>query len=358
MQPKVTFLFPCLNEAKTIRACIAEASRALKRTGLPFEIRVVDNGSTDESPQIATDCGAVVTHCADKGYGNALRTGLHASLGDVVIFADADLSYDLTPVDEIANRLLSRCDVVIGDRFAGRIYKGAMPPLHRYLGNPVLSWIGRRLFFVNVRDFHCGLRGITRKALNQLNLQSAGMEFASEFVAMAAITRLRIETIPVTLRPDGRDRAPHLRSWRDGTRHVLLMLSLAPWAGVCLGVAVNSAGTFAAIYALEPEPIVLSYWTINTVLITTFSTAIAYINGRANRADLPTQKLLRTPFLLVILSCFGVTCLGLILRHTPLTSDPPEMNAALSFTLLAIGTIIATANVVGSATILKRATRH
>ncbi|MBW3541520.1 MAG: glycosyltransferase family 2 protein [Planctomycetes bacterium] len=223
---EVSVVMPCLNEAETLGRCIETAQRALREMSAAGEVVVADNGSSDGSQEIARRLGARVIAVPVRGYGAALRTGIEGARGRYVVFADADGSYDFAEVPHFAASLREGYDVVIGDRFRGGIHAGAMPWLHRYVGNPLLSSIGRLLFWTPVRDFHCGLRGLSKAAFERLELASDGMEFASEMVVKAAQRKLRIAELPVELRPDGRSRRPHLRPWRDGWRHLRLMLRL------------------------------------------------------------------------------------------------------------------------------------
>ena len=227
---ELTILMPCLNEAETLATCIRKARGFLDRTGIRGEIMVADNGSTDGSQAIAEGLGAVVVPVAQRGYGAALIAGIAAARGRYVIMGDSDDSYDFSRLDGFVALLRDGADLVMGNRFRGGIAKGAMPPLHRYLGNPVLSTIGRVLYRTPVGDFHCGLRGFSRSAILKLGLTSPGMEFASEMVMKASLAGLAIVEVPTTLSPDGRSRPPHLRSWRDGWRHLKLLLTLAPFS--------------------------------------------------------------------------------------------------------------------------------
>ncbi len=236
---ELTILMPCLNEAKTLETCIRKARGFLSRAQVDGEVLIADNGSTDDSVQLALAAGARVIAVSDRGYGAALLAGIRAAKGRFVIMGDSDDSYDFFRLDDFLASLRGGCDLVMGNRFSGGIEAGAMPPLHRYLGNPVLSFIGRLFFKSPVRDFHCGLRGFNREAILGLDLQSSGMEFASEMVVKATVNGLRISEVPTTLAPDGRDRPPHLRSWRDGWRHLRFLLIHAPawlflWPGLCL----------------------------------------------------------------------------------------------------------------------------
>ncbi|MEV4757242.1 glycosyltransferase family 2 protein [Micromonospora sp. NPDC049559] len=226
---EVTVLLPCLNEAETLEVCVTKAIRALNELGVVGEVLVSDNGSTDGSQEIATRAGARVVHAPIRGYGGALLNGIDQARGKYVIMGDADDSYDLSNLEPFIRELRAGHDVVMGNRFRGGIAPGAMPPLHRYLGNPVLSWLGRRLFGLrNVGDFHCGLRGFNRDRIRDLHLCMPGMEFASELVVRAALNKYDIVEVPTTLQPDGRSRAPHLRTWRDGWRHLRFLLVFAP----------------------------------------------------------------------------------------------------------------------------------
>lgn len=225
---ELSIVMPCLNEARTVGPCIAKARSFLQRAGVVGEVVIADNGSTDGSMELARAAGAVVVQVADRGYGAALQGGIAVARGRFIVMGDADDSYDFTRLDGFITRLREGADLVMGNRFAGGIQPGAMPPLHRYLGNPVLSLVGRILFRSPVRDFHCGLRGIRAEAIKTLGLTSPGMEFASEMVVKATLSGLVVSEVPTTLSPDGRDRAPHLRSWRDGWRHLRFLLMMSP----------------------------------------------------------------------------------------------------------------------------------
>ena len=227
---ELSILMPCLNEAETLGVCIEKARGYLEASGIKGEIIVADNGSTDGSQAIAQVLGAVVVTVAQRGYGAALGAGIAAARGRFVIMGDSDDSYDFSQLDGFVSRLRGGADLVMGNRFKGGIAKGAMPALHRYLGNPVLSTIGRVLYRTPVGDFHCGLRGFSRAAVLKLGLTSPGMEFASEMVMKASLAGLNIAEVPTTLSPDGRSRPPHLRSWRDGWRHLKLLLTFAPFS--------------------------------------------------------------------------------------------------------------------------------
>ena len=225
---EVSVVIPCLNEAETLAVCIRKALGCLSENGISGEVIVADNGSTDGSQAIAEAEGARVVPVEAKGYGNALMGGIEAARGRYVIMGDADDSYDFSALGPFIEKLRKGNDLVMGNRFRGGIAPGAMPALHRYLGNPVLSGLGRLFFRCPVGDFHCGLRGFRREAFGRMKLQTTGMEFASEMVVKATLLGLRIAEVPTTLSPDGRSRPPHLRSWRDGWRHLRFMLLFSP----------------------------------------------------------------------------------------------------------------------------------
>jgi glycosyltransferase involved in cell wall biosynthesis len=225
---ELSILLPCLNEERTVGACVDAAASFLRRNRIHGEVLVADNASTDRSRQIALEHGARVVRIAAQGYGNALRGGIQAARGTFIVMADADGSYDLLHLMPFVKQLRRGHDLVIGNRFLGGIARGAMPWHHRYLGNPVLSWMGRLFFRTPARDFHCGLRGFTKVAAARMNLQSAGMELASEIVIKASLLGMKVCEVPTTLEPDRRDRKPHLRSWRDGWRHLRFLLIFSP----------------------------------------------------------------------------------------------------------------------------------
>ena len=240
---ELTILMPCLNEALTVETCIRKARAYLDKHRIAGEVLVADNGSTDGSQSIALAAGARVVEIKSKGYGAALIGGIEAANGRYVIMADADDSYDFSDLDGFVDRLRRGVKLVIGNRFQGGITPGAMPLLNRYLGNPVLSLIGRTLFASPVGDFHCGLRGFERQAILGLGLRAPGMEFASEMVVKASLASLEIAEVPTKLSPDGRQRAPHLRPWRDGWRHLSFMLLRSPqWLFLYPGLVLTVLG--------------------------------------------------------------------------------------------------------------------
>jgi glycosyltransferase involved in cell wall biosynthesis len=242
-----------LNEAITVEACVIAALSFLRDAGVKGEVLVADNGSTDGSIGIAQAAGARVVDVPVRGYGAALMAGIAAAKGRYIIMGDADCSYDFSRLGSYVDRLRAGADVVMGNRFQGGIEPGAMPFLHRYLGNPVLSFIGRLFFRTPIRDFHCGLRGFKTSAIRDLSLVSTGMEFASEMVAKSALARYQIDEVPTVLRKDGRDRPPHLRTWRDGWRHLRFLLLFCPrWLFLYPGAALLMFGILGFI-ALQPS---------------------------------------------------------------------------------------------------------
>ncbi len=252
---ELSVVLPCLNEAETLQVCIEKAQRSMRSSGISGEVIVADNGSSDGSQDIARSHGAHVVDVPQRGYGAALRAGIAAANGSFVIMGDADDSYALDNLEPFVIELRSGAALVMGNRFTGGIEDGAMPALHRYLGNPVLSWIGRRLFNPNIGDFHCGLRGFRRDAIVELDLRTTGMEFASEMVVRASLADLDIREVPTTLRPDGRSREPHLRTWRDGWRHLRFLLLFSPrWLLLLPGILFTAVGVVGLI-ALLPGPL-------------------------------------------------------------------------------------------------------
>jgi glycosyltransferase involved in cell wall biosynthesis len=264
----VTILMPCLNEAETLTFCVRQAVAALHDNNVAGEVVVADNGSTDGSQKIATDEGARVVNVPTRGYGAALIAGIEAARGKYILMADADASYHFEHLPRFLPKLEEGYDLVMGNRFSGSIEPGAMPPLHRYLGNPVLSSIGRIFFRIPVRDFHCGLRAFRRDSILALNLRTTGMEFASEMVVKSSLAGLRITEVPTTLSPDGRSRAPHLRSWRDGWRHLRFLLLFSPrWLFLIPGVVTFFVGVLLSLW-LIPGPQTIGRWTFDVDTLT------------------------------------------------------------------------------------------
>jgi hypothetical protein len=245
---ELTILMPCLDEAETVATCVTAARTWLEASGVQGEVLVADNGSTDGSQQLAIDAGARVVAVDERGYGAALQAGIEAASGRWVVMGDADDSYDFSDLDGFVAALDDGADLVIGNRFDGGIEPGAMPFLHRRLGNPLLSFLGRMMFRVPIRDFHCGLRGGRTDALRALDLRTPGMEYATEMIVRAAFADVRIEEVPTTLRRDGRSRPPHLRTWTDGWRHLRFMLLFSPaWMFLLPGLSLLLLGLMAVI---------------------------------------------------------------------------------------------------------------
>jgi glycosyltransferase involved in cell wall biosynthesis len=248
---ELSIVMPCLNEAETLAVCIDKAQGYLDRTGIAGEVLIADNGSTDGSQAIAKEHGARVVDIPLKGYGAALMGGIDAAYGKYIVMGDADDSYDFSNLDLFVERLRAGDQLVMGDRFKGGIAPGAMPPLHYYLGNPVLSWLGRVLFKSPIRDFHCGLRGFSRDAVRELGLRTTGMEFASELVVKSTLAGLKVGEVPTTLKKDGRSRPPHLRSWRDGWRHLRFLLIFSPkWLFLYPGLIAFVIGLLGSVALL------------------------------------------------------------------------------------------------------------
>jgi len=275
---ELTVVMPCLDEAETLATCIEKATRCLSDHGIDGEVLIADNGSTDGSQDIARRCGARVVDVERKGYGSALLGGIAAARGRYVIMADADDSYDFSALMPFVEKLREGYELVMGNRFRGGIAPGAMPPLHRYLGNPVLTAIGRLLFRSPCGDFHCGLRGFEKKAIDSLRLQTTGMEFASEMVVKSTLLGLRIAEVPTTLSPDGRSRPPHLRSWRDGWRHLRFLLLFSPrWLFLYPGIALMAAGLLLGAWILPgARSLGGIYFDVHTLLYASASIIIGF----------------------------------------------------------------------------------
>jgi len=274
---ELTILMPCLNESETLARCITKARGFLIRSGIIGEVLIADNGSTDGSQQIAEVQGARVVPVADKGYGSALLGGIRAARSRFIIMGDSDDSYDFSRLDSFVEKLRAGYQLVMGNRFQGGIQPGAMPALHRYFGNPVLTAVGRMFFRSPCGDFHCGLRGFQRDAILALDLQATGMEFASEMVVKATIQQLRIAEVPTTLSPDGRSRPPHLNSWRDGWRHLRFLLLFSPrWLFLFPGAALFLVGLAMMVWLL-PAPRTVGGVTLD--IHTLFYAALAVVVG-------------------------------------------------------------------------------
>lgn len=275
---EVTILMPCLNESETLAVCIRKAKSFLECHQIDGEILIADNGSDDGSQDIAADEGARVLHVEEKGYGSALISGCNAAEGKYVIMGDSDDSYDFSNLMPFVEKLREGYELVMGNRFAGGIEQGAMPWLHRYIGNPILSFIGRLFYKSGIGDFHCGLRGYNRESLMKLGLKTTGMEYASEMVVMAELNHLKITEVPTTLKKDGRSRAPHLRSFRDGWRHLKFLFMYAPnWLFLYPGAALLAVGVIGSVFLLLGQVSVFHVvFSIHTLLYCMFFIIIGF----------------------------------------------------------------------------------
>jgi len=253
-RPELSVVLPCLNERETVGKCVRKAYATLREAGIDGEVIVADNGSTDGSAEIAKAEGARVIKVEQKGYGNTLKGGIQAARGTYVLMADSDDSYELGHIPRFLEKLREGSDLVMGNRFHGGIARDAMPPLHRYLGNPVLSGIGKLFFGSSCGDFHCGIRAFHKESYLKMDIRSTGMEFASEMVVKASLFRMNVSEVPTTLSPDGRSRPPHLRTWRDGWRHLRFLLMYSPrWALLYPGIFLILAGLTGCVLLL-PGP--------------------------------------------------------------------------------------------------------
>jgi len=275
---ELTILMPCLNEAETIAACIQDAQIFIRRHGIDAEILVADNGSTDGSIEIASRMGARVAHVEKRGYGSALMGGIRAARGKYIIMGDTDHSYDFSNLMPFLEKLREGYDLVMGNRFRGGIKPGAMPALHRFLGNPLLSGLGRLFFDAPVGDFHSGLRGFSKSAVEAMDLRTTGMEFASEMVIKATLLGMNIAEVPITLSPDGRSRPPHLRTWRDGWRHLRFLLLYSPqWLFLYPGLVLCIVGSALGIRLLiGPIHIFGTTLDIHTLLYAAMAVIMGY----------------------------------------------------------------------------------
>jgi glycosyltransferase involved in cell wall biosynthesis len=278
---ELTVLMPCLNEAETLARCIEKAQLGIQRSGVRGEVIVADNGSADDSVEIAEKSGARVVQVNGKGYGSALRGGIRAAAGKWIIMGDADDSYDFSEITGFVEKFQQGFDLVMGCRLpsgGGKILSGAMPWKNRWIGNPVLSFIGRLFFKCPARDFHCGLRGFTKAAFEKMDLKTTGMEFASEMVIKSTFKRLKITEVPVTLHPDGRSRPPHLKPWRDGWRHLRFMLLFSPrWLFLAPGIILSAAGIiFAAALSLKDINIGGTAFDVGTLAVACMTVIIGF----------------------------------------------------------------------------------
>jgi glycosyltransferase involved in cell wall biosynthesis len=269
--PELSVVMPCLNEEATVAVCIEQVRKTLQTHNISGEIIVADNGSTDNSREIARDKGARVVLIENLGYGNALMGGINAARGKYIVMGDADCSYDFSEIPVFLEKLRSGYELVMGNRFQGGIRPGAMSPLHQYVGNPMLTGIGRFFFKAPCGDFHCGLRGFTKAAYERMRLRTTGMEFASEMVVKASLFQLQVCEVPITLSPDRRNRRSHLRSWHDGWRHLRFLLLYSPrWLFFYPGLAMLFAGCAAALWLLPgPRRVGHIFLDVHTLLYAT-----------------------------------------------------------------------------------------
>ncbi len=268
MTTELSIVMPCLNEAETLAICIKKARRFLKDNHVLGEIIIADNGSTDGSQTIVEQNGATLVKVSQKGYGNALRGGIEAATGTYVIMADADDSYDFEDLMPYLIKLRKGYDLVMGNRFKGGIKPGAMPFLHKYLGNPVLSFLGRLFYKIKIGDFHCGLRGFSKEAYHRMDLKTTGMEFASEMIVKSKLNGLKITEVPTILYPDGRTRKPHLKTWSDGWRHLRFLTLYSPnWLFLYPAILMMVVGLVAStLLIIEPVMIEGIIFDIHTLM--------------------------------------------------------------------------------------------
>jgi glycosyltransferase involved in cell wall biosynthesis len=276
MKPEFSVVMPCLNEAETLAVCIKKAQGYFELEGINGEVVIADNGSTDGSQAIANKLNSRVVDVPEKGYGSALNGGILAAAGTYVIMGDADDSYDFSNLNAYVMKLREGYDLVMGNRFKGGIKKGAMPALHKYLGNPVLSFIGRLFFKSKIGDFHCGLRGFNKEAYGKMDMKTTGMEFASEMIVKASLKNLKIAEVPTILSPAGRTRPPHLNTWRDGWRHLRFLLLYSPqWLFLIPGILLMVVGVVvSALLISGPLHIGATTFDVHTLL---FSSGVALI---------------------------------------------------------------------------------
>jgi len=278
MNLELSVVMPCLNEAETLAICIKKAQSFFERERIQGEVIIADNGSTDGSQEIATSLHARVVNVSEKGYGSALLGGIKAANGNYVIMGDADDSYDFNNLMPYITKLREGYDLVMGNRFKGGVEKGAMPFLHKYLGNPVLSFLGKLFYNIKIGDFHCGLRGFSKEAFNKMQLRTTGMEFASEMVVKASLLNLSITEVPTILSKDGRTRPPHLNTWRDGWRHLRFLLLYSPrWLFFFPGVFLMLLGIItSAILIYNPITLGGITFDVHTLLFTTVLVLIGF----------------------------------------------------------------------------------
>ena len=326
--PELSIVMPCLNEARTLGVCVGKAMRFLKDYGIRGEVIIADNGSTDGSQALAQGLGARVVPVAEKGYGAALAGGIAAARGQYIIMGDSDDSYDFTDLSPIVEKLREGYDLVMGNRFRGGIDPGAMPPLHRYFGNPGLTAIGRVFFRSGCGDFYCGQRGFSREAVQKMDLRATGMEFALEMIVKATMMGMRVTEVPVRLAKDGRDRRPHLRSWRDGWRSLRFFLLYSPrWLFLYPGMALMLVGAAAGAWlmpgARQIGGVTLDVHTLlycagaiivgfQLVVFSVFAKTIAVATGLHPRSQKLDRVLARAPLEAGLAAGFGLALAGLV----------------------------------------------
>lgn len=348
---ELSILMPCLNEAETLKTCIEKAKYWAIESGTKAEIIVADNGSTDGSQAIAINAGARVVDVPTKGYGAALYAGAKSAKSNFIIMGDSDDSYDFSKLDSFMSGLRSGSELVMGNRFAGGIAPGAMPWKNRHIGNPVLSWIGRVLFKIPVRDFHCGLRGFRKDSFEKMDLRTTGMEFASEMVIKAQVLGMLITEVPTTLSKDGRSRPPHLKPWRDGWRHLRFMFSLSPrflfaFPGIALmviGLAMYVPLLFGPIKIGQFQLSVNSIFVAQALVILGFVSVVLGFAIRifASREGLlPVNKLIMKTTELPILETGTLAGIGMVTVAVVLIFDSLSHWASFGFGQLPADEII------------------
>lgn len=326
MSIELSIVMPCLNEAETIESCIKKAQTFMQENGINGEVVIGDNGSTDGSQDLAEKLGAIVVDVPRKGYGNASRGAIEKARGKYIITADTDDSHDLLNLQEFVKKLREGYDLVMGNRFKGERKEEAMPFLHRYVGNPVLTFIGNLFFKTNVGDFHCGLRGFTKASYKQMNLTTTGMEFASEIVVKASLLNLNITEVPTTVYPAGRTRKPHLRTFPDGWRHLRFLLLYSPkWLFLIPGIlfmVVSLLSTMLIIF--DRDTIDVKWMPLTTGLfLISFQFVVFYALTKiyaTNHGLIPRKKSYNNLFKYFtlergLLAGFFITILGLILSY-------------------------------------------
>lgn len=334
---ELTILMPCLNEEETLESCIKKANKFLTKNKVKGEILIADNGSTDNSIDIAKKLGARVINVKEKGYGSALIAGSKNAYGKYVIMGDSDDSYDFLHLEEFLKKLREGYDLVMGNRFAGGIEKGAMPFSHRYIGNPLLSFIGRLFFHSKIKDFHCGLRGFNKKKILDLNLNCTGMEYASEMVVKSEMNNLKITEVPTTLKKDGRSRKPHLKTFSDGWRHLNFLLIYAPkWLFLIPGLLLLIIGLIGIVLLFNGSFTITDNFNLGIHSMLYFSSFIiigfqlcifylfakiyAYKNNIINSINKITMKIMNTSTLKFVIVGLILFIIGLVLSIISLIS--------------------------------------